>query len=429
MAVFAYKAVDVQRQSISGVVTADTPRQARDRLRHRGLTVQAVTPRASKKRAWSRIATNRDRNWLIDLSRELSTLLSVGVPLLEALDTIASGLGGKPAQPQASSESDKQTNRRLHHWRKRFSRRGARHAFLLRLKEDVSSGLSLADAMREQPEVFDHLSIHLCEVGEHTGNLESVLHDLADFKEKSSQLRGKVTTALIYPAIVLVTGLLVTLFLMTIVVPNLLDALVEEGRPLPTITLIVKSISDLLIERWWVLLLSTVLSLTAFLALISTTRGKMVWHTILLRTPALGELIRKQAVVHIAVVMATMMRSGVTFMKAIEVVQRSTPNLVLRRGLHQCEQAVGAGRDISKSLDAARVFPPTMLQVFQIGQETGRLEEMLERLAQDYDRQVTTATGRFTAALEPVLIIALALIVGAIAFATILPILEAGNVL
>lgn len=428
MAVFSYRAVDLQCNPINGVVTADTLRQARDQVRSQGLTIQSISERRGSNRRVTWLSQRRNQPWLIDLARELSTLVAVGVPLLDALDTIARGQG--PARPgnagknRRSAVSDTKTA-----WRHRLSKGGSRFAVLLRLREDIASGLGLADAMREQPGVFDDLTIHLCEVGEHTGNLESVLNDLADFKEKASQLRGRISSALIYPAIVLTTGLIVTVFLMTFVVPNLLDALIEEGRSLPAVTLVVKSISDFMIDQWWMLLLLSAGAVACFFLITAKPRGRLLWHRLLLQTPVLGELIRKQAVVRVAIVMATLMRSGVTFMKSIKVVQESTHNLVLRRGLVECEKAVMAGRDISQALDATRVFPPTVLQVFQIGQETGRLEEMLERLAVDYDRQVKTAASRFTAALEPILIILLALVVGAIAFATILPILEAGNVL
>jgi type II secretory pathway component PulF len=149
----------------------------------------------------------------------------------------------------------------------------------------------------------------------------------------------------------------------------------------------------------------------------------------MLRLPLLGVVVRKQAVVRLATVIAALMQSGITFEKAIHTAQRAMPNVVLREALGQCELAVQAGRNIAEALSGTRAFPPTVIQVFAVGQASGRLEEMLERLAKDYDVQVQTATQRFTAILEPALILVMVLIVGLIAFATILPMLEATRAL
>jgi type II secretory pathway component PulF len=148
-----------------------------------------------------------------------------------------------------------------------------------------------------------------------------------------------------------------------------------------------------------------------------------------LRIPLLGDLIRKQAIARMSMVMATLLRSDVMFVRAVRIAQRTVNNLVLRNALVECENAVYAGRDIAAALEHTRAFPPLVIQVFAVGQASGRLEEMLENLAADYDTQVDIASGRFTALLEPILMVLLAISVGFIAFATILPILEAGDVL
>lgn len=417
MAVFSYKAMDVDRSAVAGMVTADTPRQARDLLRQRGLMVQQVKNRlaagtpapgtapgisggfASIIHWRHQRSRKRHDSKMVDFIRELSTLLAVGIPLLETIDTVLK------------------------------QHRGSFRAALLQLRDDVASGVSLADAMRRQPGVFDDLCAHIAEVGENAGTLEKVMDDLADFKDKSRQLRGRIGSALLYPAIVLVTGAAVTIFLMTFVTPNLIEALTDANRPLPAITKVVKSTSDFLVHRWWLLLAIMTIGVLVFSAAVSAPRGKRVWHALLLRMPVLGDLIRKQAVVRVAIVIATLMRSGIVFIKAVEIAQQSTSNVILRAALERCRVAVGAGQDIAKALEHTRAFPPTVLQIFAVGQQSGRLEDMLERLALDYDRQVATAAGRLTSVLEPILILLLAVIVGAVAFATILPILEAGNVL
>jgi general secretion pathway protein F len=205
--------------------------------------------------------------------------------------------------------------------------------------------------------------------------------------------------------------------------------LLEAGRPLPLSTRIVKGGSDLLLAWWWLLLLSAGGLGLAVTMLLRTERGSMFWHRLQLRIPIVGELIRKQAIVRIAIVTATLLRSGIVFVKAIQIAQRSCRNKVLKDALHRCEQAVSSGRDIAVALEATGAFPPMVVQIFATGQQSGRLEEMLERLAKDYDQQVALASQRLAAVLEPLLILFLVLVVGLIAFATVLPILEAGNVL
>jgi len=404
MPVFTFKATDLDLSLVQGTTIADTPRQARDELRQRGLSVHEIqaqrSPRSEHTLRLGILQKNRCSSAkLTDLVRELSTLLGVGMPMIEALDTVAR------------------------------QQRGFIRTSLLILRDRIAAGVSLADAMREQPGTFDSVTVHMAEVGENAGILDQVLNELALFKERMTQLQSKIGSALLYPAIVMFVGVGVSIFLMSYVVPNLLASLVESGRELPLITQIVKSISDLLVQRWWLLLGVLAALLVLFAGIYRTHTGRHTVHRILLKLPGVGELLRKQAVVRIAFITSTLMRSGIAFERAIAIARQSTANLVLQDALRACEQAVTAGRDIGAALEQTHAFSSTVVQVFALGQQSGRMEEMLERLAVDYDRQVATAATRLTAALEPVLILLLATVVGAIAFATILPILELGNVL
>jgi type II secretory pathway component PulF len=404
MAVFLYKAIDPATEDVSGTIAADTPRQARELLRERGLIVrdvrdyQPARPKGARSillPQWSSLRSLRhDATTFV---RELSTLLGVGVPLLEALDTIA----------------------RQH--------KGRFHAVVVALRDRVSAGASLAVAMSEQSRVFDELCVNITEVGEDAGTLDSSLDRLAEFRERSEQLRGKIGTALIYPAIVSAVAVFTTVFLMTYVVPKILQPLLEQGLPLPFPTRTVKGASDFVVGWWWALLIGAAIVVAVIAWSMKSRTGRYRWHSMLLRLPLLGELVRKQAIVHIAVVLSTLLRSGVVFVRALQISQRTTGNLVLRDALRRCEIAVSAGGDIGAALEETRAFPPLVVQIFALGQQSGRLEEMLERLANDYEKQVSSAAQRLTAVLEPVLIVVLALIVLFIVMATVLPILEAGN--
>ena len=406
MAVFAYRAMDTESADTNGVIVADTPFQARQQLRSRGLTVRRIQQQSrDSSRSYTTGWLLRRQSYRVEgFVSELATLLSVGMPLLDTLDTLANQY--------------------------RRERHGGRFAgVVLTLRDRVAAGASLAEAMGGVPELFDALTINMTSVGESAGNLESSLERVAGFKQRSSQLRGKLATALIYPVIVLLTGIGVSLFLMTYVVPQLLTALIEAGKPLPTATRLVKGGSDLLIGYGWVIALFVLVLSVAVGWAVRTQQGRRVYDSLLLRLPGAGSVMIKQSVSRIALVLSALLGSGITFLKAIQITRNTVANTAVADALYRCEEAVLAGRDIGPALEESGMFPAVVIQVFTVGQQSGQLEPMLDRLAEEYDRQVATSSQRLAAILEPVMILALAMIIGLIAFATVLPILEAGNVM
>lgn len=403
MAVYVYTASPTGQAAapVNGSITADSPRQARDRLREQGMSVHDMreqTPGAMPG-VWARYAARRQAVHVTGLMQELATLLGAGIPLMEALDTVTRQHTGRFQQ------------------------------CILLLRDHVASGGSLAEAMSLQPELFDGLCRNIVEVGENAGTLETALTRLVEFRRRSAGLKNRVASALIYPCIVLAVGVAVSVFLMTYVVPNLLTVLIDSGKPLPLATVVIKALSDGLLGWWWALLLGAAAIIGGASAALRTDAGCMRWHRLQLRLPLVGDLVRKQAIARLAMVMATLLKSDVVFMRAVQIAQRTVHNRVLREALVACEHAVAAGRDISVALEGTHAFPPLVIQIFAVGQASGRLESMLESLAADYDTQVDIMSNRLTALLEPVMMIGLAIAVGFIAFATILPILEAGDVL
>nr|MBX2851676.1 type II secretion system F family protein [Phycisphaeraceae bacterium] len=246
---------------------------------------------------------------------------------------------------------------------------------------------------------------------------------------RAQSFRGRIGNALIYPAIVLTMAVLVTLLLMTFVVPNILKPLVESGRPLPMVTQVVKGISDTVLGWWWLIGLISFGLLTALIAVFRSARGQSAWHRWQLNLPGVGPIVRKQETVRVATVVHTLIDSGVAFLSAIEIAQRTVRNRVFNEALATIGESVGTGQDIAEAMRQTEAFPPTVVQVFALGQASGRLGPMLERLAKDYDKQVQQAAQRLTVLMEPVMILILAVLIGFIAFATILPVLEAGHVL
>jgi general secretion pathway protein F len=401
MAVFAYSAAEGRAAAVRGTITADSPRQARDQLRSRGLVVHEIAAQEPARQFHWTPFKRRGRHAakVGGTIRELSTLLGAGIPLLESFDALAN------------------------------QHKGAFRASLLMVREQVAAGSSLAEAMREQPEIFDDLSVQMVTVGEDSGTLDVVLNQLADFSEKYQQFKDKVITSLMYPMLVLGMSVIVSMFLMTVVVPMLLDNLLAAGQPLPWPTVILKTMSDTVRTHGWWLAIVGIGTAIAVASILRTERGKLLWHRLLLRLPIFGTMTRKQEIARIALVVSTLMKSGIVFLQALETAAKTTKNLVIGRALLRGRDAVQAGRDIGEALAPTGIFPELAIQIFTVGQQTGKLEEMLERLAENYERQVNSLAGRLATALEPLLIVFLSLFVGFILFATILPILEAGNVL
>ncbi len=391
--------MDTDTSVVAGTVVADTPRQARDQLRERGLTITHVEPAAARRAHGGRGVRGRRGSQVVAFIRQLQTLLGAGIPLVSALGTLSAQHGG------------------------RF------RSVIQQLGDDVAAGISLAEAMERQPAFFDQLCVSIVAVGQNTGSLETALGKLADFKEKAHRLRSRITTALMYPAIVCVIGTAVAVFLMTYVVPNLLGTLSQAGKELPAVTRAVKAASDLLIGWWWLLVAAVLAIMAAGRAALRTDKGHLFADRLVLKIPVVGELIRKENVSRMSVVLAALLGSGLQFTEALRITRRTIRNRVFRRALESCEQAVLAGCDIATPLEASGAFSPMVVRMLAVGQEAGEMEQMLARLAESYDLQVATAAARLTAVLEPALIVALAVLVGFITFATILPILEISNVL
>jgi general secretion pathway protein F len=401
MPVFAYEAVDSSARDFSGTIAADTPRDARDKLRAQGYRVETLSEKRSKVTGHRRLLERRGRHaaQLTAVIRDLATLLGTGINLADAIDTLTA------------------------------QHKGRLQTALLALRERVTSGSSLSEAMRSEPGLYDELTLQMVSVGENSGTLDQVLDRLADFRERSLMFKDRVTTALIYPAIVVSLAVAVSIFLMTVVLPMLLENLIESGHPLPWPTRVLKGMSDVLTaDGIWLL----ILAIGATVGVVSVARtawGRRAWHRLLFRLPLLGPLVQKQEISRAAVIISTLMKNGIVFVEAARIAAGTSKNVLLKEALDEIRVRVQAGRDIGDALATTGVFPPLVALIFNVGQETGKLEEMLDRLAEGYERQVASATARFTAALEPILIVILAVFVGFILFATVLPILEAGNVL
>ncbi|MEC8557963.1 MAG: type II secretion system F family protein [Planctomycetota bacterium] len=402
MAVFVYRGSNPDERNVKGTILADSPRHARDQLRERGIVVHAIDEQqrgdVSILQSLGQFGYRKARAQWGLVAHEMSMLLSAGIPLLEALDDLAS------------------------------QHRGAIRTGILKLRDKVESGASLAAAMEEQPMIFDPASVRLVEVGENAGKLEVVLAEVAEFKLQLSEFKDRVTTALLYPIFLACFTLAAMLFLMTWVMPPLLESLEESLTELPLPTQIAKSISDLFVGYGWWILAGMIMMIAAIAVWLRSPFGRRLVDRLVLRIPILGPILIKQSVARIATIVGLLSRGGVMLTTAVQLAAKSTRNTVLQEALFDAERAMVAGGDIADSLRASGCFPSLAIRFFAVGQESGKLDEMLQKLASDYNKQVATASARITAFVEPVMILILSVAVGFLLLATILPILEAGNV-
>ena len=401
MPVFTYTVVDAANELVRGTIDGDSPRQARDQLREQGykiVSINAVND-DSKSSFWQFLGRGQESTQVGIFTGELSTLMAVGVPLLDCLTTLSK------------------------------QHKNAFQKVILLLKDQVSAGKPLAAAMAEQPRVFDNLCVKMVEVGENAGNLDTVLRQLSDFKRKSADIKDRVLSALLYPMIIFAVSVGVAIFLMTVVIPMLLQNLTEMGRALPWPTRVLKFLSDILVQHgWWIALLVGIAAIFLF-RLLKTKWGLRQYYGLLLKTPLVGDMLRKQEISRVSLIVATLLKSGVEFVEALQIGRGTSKNPFLQDALDECEASIRSGRDIGAAMASSSFFPPMVVQIYSIGQSSGQLDNMLLRLSDDFESQVDTVSNRLSAIIEPVLILILSVFVGFILFATLLPILEAGNVL
>lgn len=399
MAVFVYQGASDRDTPVRGTITADSPRQARELLRDQGIRVMSVKEpslQGSWWDHWSPKIRKARQNWAL-AAQELSLLLTAGIPLVESLQTVSSQHSG-------------------------YLKTSLQH-----LEDRVAAGASLAEAMELSSEVFDEATVRIVEVGENAGNLEVALAEIANLKAQLLEFKDKLLTALLYPMFLVVFGVIAMVFLMTWVLPPLLENLSETLPSLPWPTRVAKTLSDFLLAYGWLAATGLILATGVMVGFARSPSGKKIVDRWLLRIPYFGGLVLKQNVASAAMIVSLLSRSGVVLPVAIDLAARSTKNSVVQESLKQCVTDLREGQEISSSFLKTNVLPPLAIRFFAVGQESGQLDELLQKLANDYNKQVSTATSRITAMIEPALILVMAVLIGFLLVATILPILEAGN--
>ncbi|MEM7516043.1 MAG: type II secretion system F family protein [Planctomycetota bacterium] len=420
MPIFEYKAFAPGGGTQSGVIDASSAREARTKLRRDNLLVSDIKDSKSGRRRRSKDSSGKggklsqmraaraasagpsakDLEVVASATRQLSTMLASGIPLTESLRAMIE---------QADSRKSETLFREL--------------------RESVSQGSSFADALQEQPGMFSELYVNMVRAGEATGNVDVVLSRLADYLQSQRALRRKVVSALTYPVMMVLLGMLVVIVLMTFVVPKITEMLIDQGQTLPLPTQILITISDLFKNWWWAGCLIIALISFGFERIYKRSeKGRMWIDKSLLRSPIFGDLLLKQAVARFTRTLSTLLRSGVPAVQSLEITETVVGNRVIAQATAHIRERIVEGADISTPLKATGVFPSVVGYMVAVGEQSGELEQMLDRIAESYDEEIEVATERMTSLLEPIMIISLAIIVGYIVVSIVLPILQVGQV-
>ena len=293
-----------------------------------------------------------------------------------------------------------------------------------RIKESVNEGKSLADSCKMFPKVFPPIFTSMIRVGEVSGSLDVVLARLAVFAETQYETRNKVIGAMVYPAVMMVAGLGITIFLFAFAVPKITEVFAGSKMPLPGITVAMISISGFMSQHWLTIILSLFGTFALFKWYTGTKRGRDWWDAVSLRIPGYGKLKRMIAVSRFARTLSTMIGSGIQLLDAIDVVKDVVDNAVIRRALIQSRESISEGHTIAGPLKASGEFPPILTHMIAVGEKTGELEEMLNVVSDSYDGQVDNAIKSMTRVIEPLMIVLMGVIIGLVAVSIFLPMLQ-----
>ncbi|MAG63769.1 hypothetical protein CMO84_09635 [Candidatus Woesearchaeota archaeon] len=421
MPIYEYKAFASGGKTKSGIIDADTERDARSKLRKDDLLVTQLTEtrggkrvrktkkedkgpgflaRLSEKRKSGRGPGPRESEIIGGVTRQLATLIGSGIALNEALNAIV----------------DQAENRQL-------------ETMFRQIRESIQQGMSFADALGQHPGWFSDLYINMVQAGQAAGNLDIVLSRIADYMQAQRALRRKITGALLYPTMMVSLGLLVVTVLMTKVVPEITGMLLDQGKALPASTQLLVNVSEFFQAYWWVVFLG-IAGVSAAIERIYKTNpaGQLAIDRTLLKVPVLGELLRKAAVGRFTRTFSTLLQSGVPVIQGLEITEKVVGNRVIADATGLIRTRVLEGADISGPLKSSGAFPTVVGYMVAVGEQSGELEQMLDRIATAYDEEIDVVTERLTSLLEPIMIVCLAVVVGYIVYAIIQPILEIGNI-
>jgi general secretion pathway protein F len=401
MGVYAYRGVDARGKAVKGVRDADSAKALRTGLKREGILATEILERseAARKAAreidFSRLFRRVSPMDVAVATRQLSVLLRSGVPLVESLSALIEQLD-HPDLKTAFTDT----------------------------RNQVNEGRNLADALKAHPKLFPSLYVNMVAAGEASGTLEEVLGRLAEFLDEQTRLQSKVRGALAYPMVMAVVVVLVLFLMMSVVVPKVTAIFENFNQTLPWYTSALIFVSHVFSNYWWLLAILIGGGIYFFRRWKASAEGRKKWDLFVLEVPLFGPLIIMVAVSRFARTLATLLASGVPVLTAMDITRNVLGNTELMRVVEDAQTSVREGEGIAKPLRQAGRFPPIVTHMIAVGERSGQLEEMLMHVADAYEQQIEVRVGAMTSILEPLLIVLMGTIVGGIAFAILMPLLQ-----
>jgi type IV pilus assembly protein PilC len=394
MPAFTYTARTAAGELRTATVEAATAQDVVAQLRRQRMTVVKVDENAKPKKIKGSIKM-RD---IVIFTRQFSTMINAGLPLVQALDILAKQTENKVL---AAATRD--------------------------IVFDVESGHTVADALSKHPKAFSELYVNMVAAGEAGGILDTILMRLATFMEKNDALVRKVKGAMIYPAVIMSVAVIAIAVLLIFVIPVFESMFAGVGMALPFPTRVVIGASDFLRGYWWAVAVSLAAGVWLLRRYYATSGGKLNIDRMLLRFPVLGDVLRKSAVSRFTRTLGTLISSGVSILDGLEITAKTAGNRVIQDAIMQSRASIAGGDTIAAPLQKSAVFPPMVISMIAVGEQTGGLDEMLSKIADFYDEEVDAAVGGLLSLLEPIMIVFLGVIVGGMVVAMYLPIFDMIN--
>ncbi len=399
MAKFKWEGVTRSGENRSGETEADSADALTARLRTEG-----ITPRKIKKAPIEiniQFGTGIDIRDLLIFTRQLATMIDAGLPLVQCIDIL-------------QSQSENQAFAKV----------------LKSVKSHVEAGSTFSEALARHPKVFDELYVNLIAAGEMGGILDTILNRLAIYIEKADKLRRQVKGAMVYPISILCVAIIVIVIMLTKVIP-VFEKMYKEfkGAVLPAPTQIVINISNGFADYWYIFVGSGVGFLVVLTYALKTERGRNVFDAVILKMPVFGPVLRKVIVARFTRTLGTLLSSGVPILDSLSICARTSGNRTVERAIMYAREKISEGRDLAGPLAEGKVFPSMVIQMIGVGEQTGAMDQMLQKIADFYEDEVDVAVAAMTALMEPIMMVFLGGIIGGIIVAMYLPVFElAGNI-
>ena len=402
MPVYEYQGYNRHGKSIKGVIDAPGSAAAKNKLRQQGIYISSLTQitASRKEKTTSSLQINPfkprvNKNDLAIFLRQLATLLNAGLPLLRSLNIVTEQMKNSPLKK-----------------------------VLIQIKERINEGASLSTALEEHPHIFNQTITSMIKAGENSGTLELVMERLADMTEQQLELTRKVQSALAYPLLLLAAGISVIFFLMGYIVPKITKIFFDLKHALPLPTTILIAISHLFQHYWWLLFGAILLCFIGLYKYSTTTRGKRKLDQLKFKLPLLGSLYAKIAIARFARTLGTLINNHVALTTGLQIVKGAINNDIFTDAILLMQQKITRGETMADAMQQSQIFPAPVVQMVSAGEQSGKLGDMLLKIAHSYENEISSRLVVITSLLEPIMILLLGGLVGFVVLAVLLPIFE-----